>query len=87
MLAIMKRPSQTPTTAGCPPISTLPVTIASFRCVRSFRLSIFSSYPLKSRGLAKSISLSHSSNVPSSAIISIRRYACTLKYPWHFGQI
>lgn len=46
----------------------------------------FFSYPGKSNGLENSISLFHSSKLPSSSSISMRRYACTRKYPPHFGQ-
>ena len=87
MLAMRKRPSQTPNTTSVPSILALPVTMASLSPVFSRSPLSFSSYPLYSSGFGVSRPSSHSSKVPSSATISIRRYACTRKYPPHLGQI
>ena len=87
MLLIKNLASQTPTTVSSPWIRHFPVTIASLSLDFSLAAASFFSYPGKFNGLETSISLSHSSKLPSSAIISILRYAWTRKYPPHFGQI
>ena len=87
MLLIKNLASQTPTTVFCPWIVHDPVTMASLSCDFSRAAASFFSYPGKLNGLETCMNLSHSSKLPSSAIISIRRYAWTRKYPPHFGQI
>ena len=81
MLAIKKRPSQTPSAVSIPLIATFPVTTASSNPVVCFNASTFSGYPLYPIGFVFSIPLSHSSNVSSSAIDRIRSGAGMRKYP------
>ena len=86
ILLIRNLASQTPKAVSWPPIFPFPVTIASFKFVRSLAAWTFLSYPGKFRGLVNSMFPFHSSKVPSSISISIRRNAWTRKYPPHLGQ-
>ena len=69
MLLIRNLASQTPITAGLPPILPQPVTMASLSLDFSLAASSFFSYPGKFKGLETSISRSHSSKVPGSVTI------------------
>ena len=86
MLPIRKCESHTHITHSCPLIRHLPVTTASSSPVDFLTELILSGYPSYCSGSDTGMFLSHSSKLPSSAIMAMRSDAFILIWCPHFGH-